>query len=70
MTENEKTAIRIARQSQLERSLEFFSARGIKPTLSDWVNIADVLSRYVINGRSEELTGLLERADEYLNKEY
>ena len=70
MTENEKTAIRIARQSQLERSLEFFQQRGIKPTLKDWVNTADVLTRYVIDGRTKDNLELLERADEYLNKEY
>lgn len=69
-TENDATAIRIARQSQLERSLEYFTLTGIQPTLADWVRTADALSLYVTNGRSKEIMEMLENADKYLNKEY
>ena len=69
-TEQDSTAVRIARQSQLERSLEFFTLRGMSPTLGDWVKVADCLTKYVMEGRTKDVSELMERAEEALTEYY
>ena len=69
-TEQQETALRIARQSQLERSLEFFTLRGMTPTLGDWVKVADCLSKYVMEGRTKDVADLMDRAEDALTEYY
>ena len=71
----EEKALRIARQSQMERILEYCQLMGYKPSLTDLVRAADIMSRYVVNGWSSKdklgdgsIEGLLTKVDTLLNE--
>ena len=74
MTEKDETAARIARQSQMERVIEYCNMMGYKPELTDMVRAADILSRYIVNGWSGKkqddpgIEGLLMKVDEMFSK--
>ena len=74
--EANETAIRIARQSQMERAIEYHSMMGTKPTTRDLVMTAEIFSKYIMNGWTSEregvmtLEGMLNKLDETLQKEY
>ena len=68
MTENEKTAIRIAWQSQMERAIEYFQLVDKKPTVEDVVLTSHILHKYIIDGWSGEMSVMLKRLDQHLNK--
>tara|TARA_R110000822_G_scaffold95196_3_gene217841 strand:+ start:84 stop:296 length:213 start_codon:yes stop_codon:yes gene_type:complete len=70
MTEQEKTAIRIARQSQMERSIEYFQLIDKKPTLEDLVLTSHILHKYIINGWDTEMKDLIQKLDGHLTKKY
>ncbi len=70
MTDNEKTAARIARQSQMERSLSYFQMRGIVPTVEDVVLTSHILHKYIMDGWSGDMSDMLQKLDGHIDKNY
>jgi len=70
MNEEIVKARRIARQSQMERSIEYFQMCSICPSLSDLIKTTTMLEEFVINGYSKEMLEKFDKLDEYINKEY
>jgi len=70
MTESEKTAIRIARQSQMERALEYFTLVDKKPSIEDVVLTSHILHKYIMDGWSSDMSDTLKKLDGHLNKNY
>ena len=73
--ESMETAKRIARQSQMERAIEYYTLIGKQPTITDLVMTAELLQRYIMNGWTGEENGKtlkeqLNSFDKYLEKEY
>ena len=74
MREQDEVAARIARQSQMERMIDYCKLTGIKPSLTDLVRSADILSRYITDGWSSKknnngsIEELLNKVDELLDK--
>ena len=69
-TEQRETAIRIARQSQMERAIEIFTLQGKAPTIEDIVLTSHVLHKYVMDGWSKEMAEMLKGLDSHLTKNY
>lgn len=70
-----ETARRIARQSQMERAIEYYTLIGKQPSITDLVMTAELLQRYIMNGWDGEQNGKslkesLNKMDKYLEKEY
>jgi hypothetical protein len=68
MTESEKTAIRIARQSQMERAIEYFQLVDKKPSVEDVVLTSHILHKYIMDGWSGDMSEMLKKLDVHLNK--
>jgi len=64
----ENKAARIARQSQMERSIEYFTLIGKKPTLNDLVLTSHILHKYVMDGWSKDMSEMLDKLDIHLQK--
>lgn len=70
MSTEEVRAARIARQSQMERSLEYFKLMDKKPTLEDVVLTSHILHKYVMDGWSKEYQELVQKLDSHLTNHY
>ena len=74
-TEDQK-ALRIARQSQMERALEYHTLMGYKPTSRDLIMTAEMFTKYIMDGWSSKgkkdhsLEWMLEMLDSKLNENY
>tara|TARA_R110000772_G_scaffold212545_1_gene323101 strand:+ start:68 stop:277 length:210 start_codon:yes stop_codon:yes gene_type:complete len=64
----ENKAARIARQSQMERSIEYFTLMGKKPTLNDLVLTSHILHKYVMDGWTKDMSEMLDKLDIHLQK--
>jgi len=60
----------IVRQSQLKNSLDYFKTLGVKPTLTEMVRVARVLSVFCLEGYNDKTLGLINEGDEYLKKKF
>ena len=69
MDEKMKQGI-IVRQSQLKNSLDYFKMLGAKPTLTELVRIARVLTVFCMDGYNEKTIKLLEDGDNYLQTKF
>jgi len=69
-TEQKETAIRIARQSQMERAIEIFKLQGKAPTVEDIVLTSHILHKYIMDGWSGEMSDLLKKLDSHLTNMY
>ena len=62
---DEKKQMYIIRQSQLERTLEYYTMLGKKPTLVEWVKTAELLKDYVLNGVTDDVKKRINGLDKY-----
>jgi len=69
-TQDDIRAERIARQSQMERAMEYYQMMGITPTVEDLVLTSHVLSNYIMDGWNSEYKNLVQRLDEHISKNY
>ena len=70
METKETAAERIARQSQVERSIEYFTLMGIQPTIEDVVLTSHILHKYIMNGWDSNIKELLQKLDKHLSDNY
>ena len=70
MAEQREMAERIARQSQMERSIEYFNLIGKKPTVEDVVLTSHILHKYIMDGWSTPLQEMTQKLDKYLQDNY
>jgi hypothetical protein len=66
---DDKKQMYIIRQSQLERSLEYYTMLGKKPSMLEWVKTAELLKDYVLNGVSEDVKKRINGLDKYNQNE-
>jgi len=69
-TEQKETAIRIARQSQMERAIEIFELQGKAPNIEDIVLTSHILHKYIMDGWSKDLSEMLQKLDKHLQDNY
>jgi hypothetical protein len=62
---DEKKQMYIIRQSQLERTLEYYTMLGKKPTMLEWVKTAELLKDYVLNGVTDDVKKRINGLDKY-----
>lgn len=60
----------IVRQSQLKNSLDYFKTLGVKPTITEMVRVARVLSVFCLEGYNENTIKLINEADTYLKNKF
>lgn len=60
----------IVRQSQLKNSLDYFKTLGVKPTITEMVRVARVLSVFCLEGYNENTIKLINEADTYLTNKF
>ena len=70
VNQDEIRAERIARQSQMERSIEYFQLMGITPTLEDLVLTSHVLTKFIMDGYGKELKEMCKGYDKYISDNY
>ncbi len=70
MSNEENKAARIARQSQMERSLEYYKLRGLQPTVEDVVLTSHILHKYIMDGWSKDLQQMLGKLDNHIEGRY
>lgn len=66
---DDKKQMYIIRQSQLERTLEYYTMLGKKPSVLEWVKTAELLKDYVLNGVSEDVKKRINGLDKYNQNE-
>lgn len=66
---DEKKQVYIIRQSQLERTLEYYTMLGKKPTMLEWVKTAELLKDYVYEGLTDEVRKRINGLDNYNRNE-
>jgi hypothetical protein len=64
------TQLYIIRQSQVERSIEFYNLHNIKPTPAELLRTAELLKDYVLHGTSLEVMERASLLDQHINKKY
>jgi hypothetical protein len=62
---DEKKQMYIIRQSQLERTLEYYTMLGKKPSMLEWVKTAELLKDYVLNGVTDDVKKRINGLDKY-----
>ena len=60
----------IIRQSQIKLALDYFTACGVCPSLTDLMSITTMLEQYIKDGYSKELKAKFEKIDEFIQTEY
>ena len=70
MSNDEIRAVRIARQSQMERSVEYWQMLGKTPTVEDLVLTSHILHKYIIDGWSGDMSEMLKKLDNYIEENY
>ena len=70
MSNDEIRAVRIARQSQMERSVEYWQMLGKTPTVEDLVLTSHILHKYIIDGWSGDMSDMLKKLDKYIADNY
>jgi hypothetical protein len=68
--QQDPAAARIARQSQMERALEYYTLMGIKPSLEDLVLTSHILHKFIVDGWSKEYGEMLEKLQNHIDKNY
>lgn len=66
---DEKKQVYIIRQSQLERTLEYYTMLGKKPSMLEWVKTAELLKDYVYEGLTDEVRKRINGLDNYNRNE-
>jgi hypothetical protein len=66
---DEKKQMYIIRQSQLERTLEYYTMLGKKPSMLEWVKTAELLKDYVLNGVTDDVKKRINGLDKYNQNE-
>jgi len=69
MSPDQLRQLYIIRQSQMERSLEFFKMRGIKPTLLELALTAEHLTHFVLHGIESDFVQASNRMEVHFNEE-
>jgi hypothetical protein len=62
---DDKKQVFIIRQSQLERTLEYYTMLGKKPTMLEWVKTAELLKDYVLDGITDDVRKRINGLDKY-----
>lgn len=56
----------IARQSQMERSIEFYQMMGIKPTVLELLATADHFAQFIEKGITKEMIEKTKKVDAFI----
>lgn len=67
MTFEEKRQELIVRQSQMERVIEFYTLRGIKPTTLELFTTVELFSDFIMNSMTPQVKDRMNNMDKYLN---
>lgn len=70
MAEQDKTAERIARQSQMERAIEYYQMCGICPSIEDLCLTSHILTKFIVNGWNGEYKELVQKLDKHISEQY
>jgi hypothetical protein len=66
----DNTQIYIIRQSQVQRSLEYFQLLGIQPTPLELLRTAELFKEYVLHGNTIDLTQRCTALQNYITEKY
>lgn len=58
----------IARQSQMERAIEFYTLLGLKPTVLELIATADHFAQFIESGITKEIISKTKKVDEFIEK--
>lgn len=67
MTSEERRQLLIVRQSQLERSIQYYELMGIKPTVVELFNTQDFFVDFIMNGMTPEIKERAKKMDKYIS---
>lgn len=56
----------IARQSQMERAIEFYQLMEIKPTVLELLATADHFAQFIENGITKDIIGKTKKVDAFI----
>jgi hypothetical protein len=70
MKEDNVLAARIARQSQMERAIEYYQMLGKTPTLEDLTLTAHILHKFIVDGWSGDYKELIQKMDGHIVNNY
>jgi hypothetical protein len=62
--------LQIIRQSQLKLTLEYFTACGVCPSITDLVKITTMMENFVVNGYKTSDVEKYQAVDKYINETY
>lgn len=58
----------IARQSQMERAIEYYTLINVKPNVLELLATADHFAKYIESGLTKEVITTSKRVDEFIDK--
>ena len=67
MNELERSRM-IARQSQMERAIEYYTMIGVKPTVLELIATADHFAQYIEKGLNKEIVDKTKKVDQFISE--